>query len=126
MARLKSLPPLVSGFAPATRVEQNRQADARRGPASQRGYDSAWAKASRAFREANPLCEYCALQERVGPAQLTDHLYPVHRYEGVFWVKHWWVASCTPCHSGFKQGVEHQGKPALDALAARLGRPLHP
>lgn len=53
---------------------------------------------------------------------LVDHLYPHRTYDGVFWLTEWWVASCTPCHSGMKQAVEQAGKAAIDALARRLGR----
>jgi len=60
---------------------------------------------------------------RVAAAALVDHLYPHRQYAGVFWVQAWWVSSCGPCHSGFKQAIERQGRQALDRLAARLGRP---
>lgn len=55
-------------------------------------------------------------------ATLTDHLYPQMAFDGVFWDRRWWVASCAPCHNGFKQAIERQGKAAIDALARRLDR----
>lgn len=109
-----------------TKQDRDQEADARRGSAASRGYDGKWSKASTTFRARNPLCAYCALRGFVTPSTCTDHLYP-HRwpiYAGVFWKTHWWVASCDPCHVGFKQQVERQGSEALDDLARRLGRPI--
>lgn len=102
----------------AMRKEQDR----RRGTAASRGYDSRWAKASLSFRKRNPLCQYCEMEGRVTATDLVDHLYPHRTYDGVFWLKHWWVASCTECHSVMKQGVERKGLPAINALARALGR----
>ncbi|AYO78328.1 hypothetical protein EBF16_16395 [Sphingobium yanoikuyae] len=104
--------------------QARREQDERRGSASERGYTGRWAKASASFRRRCPLCEYCALDGRVEPATLTDHLYPHRVFADVFWRSEWWVASCTPCHSGMKQAVERAGKAAIDALARRLGRPV--
>lgn len=114
------------GSKPKAEVE--READARRGSARDRGYDTRWDKARRGYLLAHPVCEYCRLEGRISAATLVDHLYPHRRFEGVFWCAEWWVASCKPCHDGPKQSVERIGRPALDALARRLGRPVlaHP
>lgn len=120
------MPTMPKRLRPAgarSKVQVRREQDERRGSAASRGYDGRWAKASASFRRRCPLCEYCALNGRVEPATLTDHLYPHRVYDGVFWVTDWWVASCAACHSGMKQGVERAGKAAIDALALRLGRP---
>lgn len=109
------------GWKPPALAE--READARRGSASSRGYGHDWAKASAAHRAANPLCRYCQLDGIVTPVDLTDHLYPQQTYAGVFWVVEWWVSSCAPCHSGMKQRLERAGLAALDALARRLDLP---
>lgn len=99
--------------------------DKDRGSARARGYTTAWDKASRAHRAEHPLCGYCQVgafgPRRDRPASCTDHLYPHRRFEGVFWVRLYWVSACGDCHAGPKQAVEAQGKPALDALARRLG-----
>ena len=108
----------------APRRDRAKAHDADRGAARARGYDSRWDKASRSYRRAHPLCAYCALEGEVSPARLVDHLYPHRVYDGVFWEKQWWVASCHACHSGMKQRAERVGKAALDDLAKRLGRPL--
>lgn len=109
-----------SGHRPA--AQARREYDDRRGSAASRGYTGRWAKASASFRRVNPLCEYCGLEGRVTAATLVDHLYPHRTYDGVFWIKDWWVACCDPCHSGMKQAVERSGKVAIDKLAIRLGR----
>lgn len=93
-----------------------------RGSARERGYDGRWAKASRSFLNSNPLCEYHLLDGISASATLTDHLYPQQVYDGVFWERKWWVASCAACHNGMKQAVERRGKAAIDELARRLGR----
>ncbi|TZG26495.1 hypothetical protein [Sphingomonas montanisoli] len=112
------------GEKSAREVRQRHDQD--RGSARERGYDSRWSKAAASDRRDNPLCAYCELEGRITAATLTDHLYPHRLFAGVFWLKHWWVSSCGPCHSGFKQALERRGKAAIDALADRLGRPRHP
>lgn len=107
-------------FAP-TRREQNRAADARRGSAQSRGYDSRWAKASAGHRRDHPLCEYCRLVDQVKACELVDHLYPHRGDQALFWNTTYWVSCCNDCHNTFKQRLERRGKPALDALALRLG-----
>jgi 5-methylcytosine-specific restriction protein A len=101
--------------------------DRDRGSSRERGYDSRWDAASRAFRRAHPLCQYCEAGAfgpvRVSASVLTDHLYPHRRFEGVFWRTEWWVAACTECHSGPKQQAEVQGLTALHRLATLLARP---
>jgi 5-methylcytosine-specific restriction endonuclease McrA len=117
-------PPYVRARSAPTRQEQNREADERRGSARSRGYDRRWQKARLTFLSHRPLCEFHALAGDVEPATLVDHLYPHRQYDGVFWRTEWWVASCKACHDGLKQRVEAAGKPALDDLARRLGRPV--
>ncbi|MDP3853631.1 hypothetical protein [Phenylobacterium sp.] len=113
---------------PVNPVERQREADQRRGSARSRGYTAEWDKASAAFLDENPFCEYCA-KGVFGPvdtvsADLTDHLYPHRGDQELFWRAIWWVGSCTTCHSGPKQRLEGQGLPFINALAKRLGRPI--
>ncbi|MGQ2989507.1 MAG: hypothetical protein ACT6RD_03400 [Brevundimonas sp.] len=113
-------------FRPAaqqSRQQQNREADQRRGSARERGYSRAWDLASKGHVRNDPLCRYCLLIGEYRAATLTDHLYPHRRFEGVFWIKTYWISSCDDCHVGFKQRIERKGKAALDALAIRLGLP---
>lgn len=110
------------GWRPPAEVK--REQDQRRGTSRQRGYSAAWDKAAAGHRRNDPLCRYCELQKRpLAPATCVDHLYPHRTYADVFWRREWWVSSCDLCHAGFKQAVERQGKPALDALANSLGLP---
>lgn len=106
--------------------EQQAFYDKHRGSARKRGYDSRWDKASKSFRRQHPLCEYCEANGKVKAAELVDHLYPHRKFKDVFWLKHWWVASCKDCHDGMKQSIEAGSnyKVALDNLAKMLGRPV--
>lgn len=111
-----------------SKVERDREADARRGTAHARGYDGRWAKASKAHLRAHPLCAYCETgafddAPRVEAATLTDHLYPHGGDRDLFWLSKLWVSSCADCHNGPKQAAERRGRPALDVLARHLGRP---
>ena len=101
--------------------ERDREADARRGSARERGYTAEWDRSARDHLKANPLCRYCALDGLVRPAGLVDHLYPHKGDQDLFWDARYWVSSCDPCHNGFKQRIERAGRAALDALARRLG-----
>lgn len=108
-----------------SKADRDRAADARRGTAAARGYGAAWNRASEAFRHAHPFCDYCDLEGRTAATDCTDHLYPASdpAFAPLFWREEWWVASCNPCHAGFKQRIEREGRAVLDALCRRLGRP---
>lgn len=117
-------PRLFRPRAQPDRSVQKCEADKRRGSARARGYSPAWDKASQGHLRNSPLCRYCALIGVVSPADRTDHFYPHRTYDGVFWLKVYWVSSCEDCHNGFKQRVERKGKPALDALARQMDLPV--
>lgn len=121
-------PPVFRPHGPATRQEQERQADRRRGSARERGYDHHWDKAAKAHLDEHPLCAYCAAgafgQAATTEAVLVDHFVPHRGNREIFWFRPWWVSSCTPCHSGPKQALEARGLAALRPLAERLGLPL--
>lgn len=110
---------LLAGVKKASEAKRDRE----RGSAQERGYDARWMKEARAFRRLHPICSYCKLQGRLGPAQVVDHLYPHKQDQIIFWLKELWVSSCFSCHDGFKQAIERQGTKAIDALARRLGIP---
>lgn len=118
---MPSMPPTFRPAGNLSRREANRTYDARRGSARERGYTSAWDKASAGHLKRHPLCLYCDLAGDVEPSTLTDHLYPHQGRQDVFWNRTYWVASCKPCHDAFKQRIERQGRLALDDLAVRLG-----
>lgn len=123
---MPSMPPTFRPAGNLTRRESNRRADQRRGSARDRGYSSAWDKASAGHLRSSPLCRYCLLVEIVTAATLTDHFYPHRGDQAVFWNRTYWVSSCADCHNGFKQRVERKGRAALDDLAARLCLPRLP
>ncbi len=107
----------------ALRRAQNKQVDDRRGSAKSRGYGRDWEQARLGHLQASPFCKYCELKGVDAGATLVDHLYP-HRGDMVlFWNEQWWVSSCSPCHSGFKQRLEAMGRIQLDRLADQLGLP---
>lgn len=54
-----------------------RAQDRKRGTAAQRGYDSRWAKVSKLWKLAHPLCEECGRRGTIGPAQEVDHIIPL-------------------------------------------------
>jgi len=115
-ARLTGLPSRIARSAdPVVEVEL------RRGSARERGYTTAWDKASKGHLDRHPLCVYCAMgawgqPPRDTAARLVDHLIPHQGDQVIFWAKRDWVSSCTPCHSGPKQSIE-QRPLDLDRLA---------
>lgn len=106
-----------------------RERVTRRGTAAERGYDSKWNRAARAFRAKHPACSYCLIEGRATPAELVDHLYPHGCRRGVsdlaarklFWTTSYWVPSCGLCHRTMKAQAERRGIEELDRLAQRLG-----
>ena len=108
MGRLKTLPsklqPLPAKLKPLT------PGSWRAGKTStQRGYGYRWQKERKAFLEANPLCTYCAEQDRVTPATVVDHKTPHRGGEQLFWDKTNWQSLCKDCHDGRKQREEAAG-----------------
>jgi 5-methylcytosine-specific restriction endonuclease McrA len=120
---MPDMPPNYRPPSAPTRRETNKAADLRRGSARQRGYTTAWDKASAGHIRNDPCCRYCDLAGDTVPATLTDHLYPHQGQQWLFWLKLFWVSSCKPCHDQWKQRLERQGLMALDDLAQRLGLP---
>lgn len=122
------MPSMPGTFRPQgarTRAETKREADGRRGSARARGYTSAWDRAAKAYLAEHPLCEYALAEDppRVVASTLVDHLYPHRGDADLFWDRGNWVATSKDFHDGPKQAAERAGKPAIDDLARRLGRP---
>lgn len=105
------------------RTAVNRVSDQRRGSSRDRGYTTQWDAAAKAWLREHPLCQFCATsrEARITPATLVDHYWPHKGDQELFWDQRWWVSSCTPCHNGFKQRLEHAGVEAMHRVAARLG-----
>jgi len=129
MGRISTAPARLGG------ARASAAAPLRRGSAQQRGYDARWAKASRAFLAAHPLCRGCAALGRIEPATLTDHVIP-HRGNTVrFWDEVGWQPSCAWHHDAIKQRLEAMfavGQIAADDLwldsgaAIALSRRIQP
>lgn len=88
---------------------RNARHERSRPSARQRGYDSAWDRARKAFLAKYPRCRRCG-----SPANVVDHIIPHKGDKAVFWDRANWQPLCTPCHSGAKQSLErrnHGGKP---------------
>lgn len=63
--------------------------------ARERGYTTAWDKASKSYLIANPLCVECDRQGRpLTPAQVTDHIRPHKGNQERFWDQDNWQALC--------------------------------
>lgn len=68
--------------------------------ASARGYTYRWAKASKAYLRAHPLCAACLKKTppRYTRATVVDHIVP-HRGDPVlFWDQSNWQPLCKHCH----------------------------
>lgn len=125
---MPEMPPLHRRSGARSRREANRQYDAQRGSARERGYDARWDKASAQHRREHPFCRYCEVgafgEPRVSATTCTDHLYPHRGDDVLFWATQWWVASCDDCHAGPKQAAERRGRADLDRLASLLDLPI--
>ena len=83
---------------------QNRKIyDQKRGSATQRGYTSRWAHASKEYLKEHPLCVECQKHGKVTPATEVDHIKPWNDCgqwdRELFWDESNWQALCHECHS---------------------------
>ena len=80
-------------------------------------YGRRWRNASKAFKQANPLCVMCEREGRATPAQVTDHIKPHKGDLDLFWNPDNWQALCKQHHDSHKQSIEKggKGKPAIGA-----------
>jgi 5-methylcytosine-specific restriction protein A len=91
---------LVKG---GSRCEQHRQQlqreqDARRGSARDRGYTGAWERARAAYLRKHPLCKHCGEAGRIEPATVVDHIKPHRGDRALFWDSANWQPLCKPHH----------------------------
>ena len=68
-----------------------------RDPAVRRRYGRAWKRIRDRYIAAHPLCEQCAKEGRITPAQEVHHILPLSR--GGTHAEGNLMALCTPCHS---------------------------
>lgn len=86
------------GLCEACRAAKHREIDARRGTATERGYDGRWRKARAAFLRRNPLCVHCEREELVVAATVVDHIIPHKGDSGLFWDELNWQPLCKRHH----------------------------
>jgi 5-methylcytosine-specific restriction protein A len=103
---MASRPPLFRPTARATRQEQSKVYDQRRGSARERGYNVRWEKARRTFLTRHPLCLGCEAVYRVEPAVIVDHVIPHGGDSNRFWDTSHWQGCCKWHHDVVKQRLE--------------------
>lgn len=82
---------------PEKRREAWRKNDLKRGTASDRGYDKAWSRLSKAYLGKHPLCEDCESRGVLTPAVLVHHIIPL-REGGARLDANNLAALCRKCH----------------------------
>jgi len=80
------------------RIEVPKQYEQERGTAAQRGYDSAWRKARKAYLAKHPLCVHCEAEGRPTLATVVDHIIPHRGDKGLFWDSSNWQPLCKYHH----------------------------
>ena len=86
------------GHVYCPRHEPEYGADAVRGNASFRGYDSKWRTARARFLQLNPLCVKCMEHGILSPATVVDHIVPHRGDQQLFWDEKNWQPLCKDCH----------------------------
>ncbi|MDA9453068.1 HNH endonuclease [Bradyrhizobium sp. CCBAU 21359] len=81
--------------------QRKAETDRRRPNANDRGYDSRWSKARRAFLDKHPHCVMCGK-----PAVVVDHVEPHKGDKAKFWDKGNWQPLCAHHHNSTKQSLE--------------------
>jgi 5-methylcytosine-specific restriction protein A len=81
--------------------QRQRESDARRGTFRERGYSSAWDKASKAFRAEHPLCAdpFGVHGDRPVLSEEVHHVVAHRGDQDLFWNAAHWMAICKSCHS---------------------------
>lgn len=119
------------------RAASQKDHDARRGTAHERGYTSAWQKARDGHLRANPLCVDHQRRGDLVAAAVVDHIDAPRLKEAIdsgdperiaaaralFWSRNNWQSLCKPCHDSIKQRLEKTGR--LPGCGTD-GRPLDP
>ena len=89
----------ASGHCPVHAKALQRQSDARRGSAHERGYNVRWQKARVTYLSRNPLCVRCDAEGRIAAASVVDHIVPHKGDQDVFWDTSNWQSLCARCHN---------------------------
>lgn len=86
------------GRCPVHRRALQRQVDANRGSARERGYTRSWDKARLVYLGEHPLCAECQRQGRVTAGTIVDHIIPHRGDQQLFWDRANWQTLCGACH----------------------------
>ena len=86
--------------------EVDRQFDAQRGSARQRGYGARWDAASAGFKRQHPLCIGCEAVGLIAATEVTDHVVPHKGDRVIFWDRKRWQPACGRHHDVVKQRLE--------------------
>ena len=92
---------VADGRCAVHRAMLQREQDARRGSAYERGYGSRWQKASKAWLRSHPLCQCPDCQEgklRTIAATVVDHIIPHKGDMRLFWDNTNWQSMSKTCH----------------------------
>lgn len=81
------------------RRERQQQADAQRGSARERGYDSRWTKARATYLAEHPLCVECLKRGAYVEATVVDHIIPHKGDMKLFWDDKNWEPMCVVHHN---------------------------
>lgn len=76
-----------------------RPAAPERQSARERGYDAAWDRYSRRYRQQHPLCVSCVSGGHASPSEVVDHITPHRGDETLFWDPENHQALCSACHN---------------------------
>lgn len=113
------MPSRPKRFGASDRPKQRREYDKRRGTAASRGYNGAWARASRGHKAKHPLCIGCLALGKVEPVYVTDHVVPGTSGTPEFWNSARWQSACKWHHDVVKQRLEEmyaRGAIGIDGL----------
>lgn len=86
---------------------QQQASDARRGTASERGYNWRWHKARTAYLKSHPVCVHCLQEGLTKVATVVDHIIPHKGDQALFWDVNNWMALCAMHHG--RKTVLHDG-----------------
>jgi 5-methylcytosine-specific restriction enzyme A len=89
--------------------------------AADRGYDSRWARYSRRYLRAHPLCVACTADGLIAQATAVDHIVPI-RQGGAMWDPRNHQALCHDCHTRKTGRERRQTRRLTEGLSMVTGR----
>lgn len=98
-------PSWLQSRAELPRFEKNQTE--RRSSARERGYDTRWDKARKAWFAREPLCICCRANGAVNEAIVLDHIVPHKGDMAKFWSSENWQGLCEWCDKNLKRSIEN-------------------